>query len=248
MNIMQTRTEAQTKSTARMFFFMLLSFPLGLIFFVAVAVGLSVGLGTLVVWIGLPLLIGTLAMARGIGAIERSLARELLGVSFTEPRPRPGTQGILRWASSYMRDSLAWRSLLYIVVKFPICIAAFSLAISFVLTTIGLVLAPLGYLIATFVLQVNGIHLHNTSPDWLGFFNFDVNGQFEPLMFAKFFIISAVGIVFWLLTRALLRSLGAISGVLARAFLNSYEWEEYRTARPLSLPHEDGYYQTIQRS
>ena len=40
--------------------FLLLSFPLGLISFLIAVIGLSVGLGTLVIWIGLPILFATL--------------------------------------------------------------------------------------------------------------------------------------------------------------------------------------------
>jgi hypothetical protein len=49
----------------------LLGFPLSIVAFVLVVTGLSVGVGTLIIWIGLPLLVLTLLVARGFAAVER---------------------------------------------------------------------------------------------------------------------------------------------------------------------------------
>ncbi|MBV9228561.1 MAG: sensor domain-containing protein, partial [Chloroflexi bacterium] len=96
MDTIQTSIKVQKKSISSVILYILLSFLLAQIYFVLVTVGLSVGLGTVILWIGLPLLIGTFAMIRGIGAIERSLAREMLGVSIAESRPQRSEQGIWR--------------------------------------------------------------------------------------------------------------------------------------------------------
>src|SRR5438270_7037849 len=42
--------------------FLLLSFPLGLLYFLLMVIGLAVGVSTLILWIGLPILFATLVL------------------------------------------------------------------------------------------------------------------------------------------------------------------------------------------
>jgi Putative sensor len=46
--------------------FLLLSFPLGLIYFLVTVIGLVVGMSTLILWIGLPILFATLVLVRSM--------------------------------------------------------------------------------------------------------------------------------------------------------------------------------------
>src|SRR5438105_48623 len=78
----------QKRSTAGNITFLLLSFPLGLVYFLLTVIGLTVGVGTLVIWIGLPVLFATLVVIRGMAAIERRMATSLLRVSFPAPLHR----------------------------------------------------------------------------------------------------------------------------------------------------------------
>ena len=50
----------QTRTTAGNITFLLLSFPFGLFCFLLIVLGLAVGVGTLIIWIGLPILFATL--------------------------------------------------------------------------------------------------------------------------------------------------------------------------------------------
>ena len=67
----------------------LISFPLGLFYFIFLVTGISLGLGLLIVWIGVPLLIGVLAASRGLSAFERLLSVNMLG---SDIAPRPLTE------------------------------------------------------------------------------------------------------------------------------------------------------------
>lgn len=60
---------------ARSYAYLLAGFPLAVAAFVVAVTGLSVGAGTLVVWIGLPVLVATPAAARGFAGAERVLVR-----------------------------------------------------------------------------------------------------------------------------------------------------------------------------
>ncbi len=217
--------KSQGKHIASVILYLNLSFLLGLIYFILIVTALSVGLGTFIIWIGLPLLIGTFAMIRGIGAIERSLARELLGVYIPEPRPRGGERGIWRQGLANLRDPLTWKCLLYTILKFPLGILSFVVSVTLLSITLALVLAPLGYLIATFVLQIIGIHPVNDGPAWVDLIAFRISGDFEALVFLKGFIYTGLGIASWFFSRSILKGLGWFSGELARALLSPVEWE-----------------------
>jgi signal transduction histidine kinase len=115
---------------------LLLNLPVAIIGFVYVVAVLSVGLSLSVTVIGLPLLATGLLGCRMLGAVERSRARELLGVHVEEPRPlRPGAVGFLPWLWAALRDPVGWRHALYFTIRFPWGIA------TYVVTVVSLVAA-----------------------------------------------------------------------------------------------------------
>ena len=66
------------------------SFPFGLLYFLVTVIGFALGLSTLVIWIGIPILFATVAMIWGMAAVERGIVASLLRVPF--PR-QPHMQG-----------------------------------------------------------------------------------------------------------------------------------------------------------
>jgi hypothetical protein len=80
----------QKSTTAGNIAFLLLSFPFGLLYFLVTVIGFTLGLSTLVIWIGIPILFATVAMIRGMAAVERGIVASLLRVPF--PR-QPHMQG-----------------------------------------------------------------------------------------------------------------------------------------------------------
>jgi len=213
---------------ASIILYTVLSFILSLFYFIVVVVSLSLGVGTLVIWIGLPVLLLTFSVISGIAAIERSIVSSLLGIDIPSPRPAPEVQkSWWKRSASNLRDPLTWKSLLYILFKLPLSACTFSITVSFVATSIALILAPVGYLIATYVLMLNGIHSQPDAFVLLGLqngvnniFNIAVTGTFDPVMFFKSFAWTLVGFVFWLLTSYLVRGLGWLSAEFARTMLS----------------------------
>jgi hypothetical protein len=253
MNTAPINTKDQKKPLASIILYHLLSFPLAILYFVLTVTGLSLGAGTLIIWVGLPILIGSFAMIRGFGGIERSLARGMLGISIAEPRPDPNEKGSWGSALASLRSSLTWKCLLYVMIKFPLSVLMFCITLVFLTLSIGLILTPLGYLIATYVLQILNIHLVNNPPAWL-FFTIDITGTFNGLEFLKTFLGTALGVGFWFLTQGLLRGCGRACGELARALLSPTEWEtrQYEDQRNneqfYQHTYERGYTQGYQAS
>src|SRR5947207_2704667 len=88
-------TQFNKTHTASNIVYLLLSFPLGVFYFVLLITGLSVGVGTVIVWLGIPILFATIAGIWGMAAIERSLAAHLLHIDMPTPPQRYAESGKL---------------------------------------------------------------------------------------------------------------------------------------------------------
>ncbi len=200
--------------------FLLLALPLGLIAFQITVIGLSVGLGTLVVWIGLPIVFVTLLIIRGMAEIERRMVSNLLRMPIAGqlPAQREPARGFLQRFGRILSDPYTWTSMIYMLLKLPLGIISFTVAITFLSLTASLILLPLVYLVNLFVnviLLANGV----ASSGILIPYFIQVHGSFEPLMFARSFVGVPLGIAFWFITRFLINALAQFSGEIARALL-----------------------------
>jgi signal transduction histidine kinase len=103
--------------------YLLLAFPTGLAYFIVLALGIGLGVSLAVVVVGLGILLITLAAWRAMAAIERGLARGLLGVTIAPPADRrelPPVERVARW----LRDPVTWKSLVFVALKFPLGIVS----------------------------------------------------------------------------------------------------------------------------
>ncbi|MFD8001109.1 sensor histidine kinase [Streptomyces mirabilis] len=110
---------------------LLANLPVSIFGFVYVVTLASTGAGLAVTVIGLPLLAGGLRGGRLLGRMERARARKLLGVRIDEPSPMPvrGT-GFFPWLWSSLRDSVAWRTVLYDFIRLPWGIVTFTVTLT----------------------------------------------------------------------------------------------------------------------
>ncbi|MEV4444160.1 sensor histidine kinase [Streptomyces mirabilis] len=110
---------------------LLANLPVSIFGFVYVVTLVSTGAGLAVTVIGLPLLAGGLRGGRLLGRMERARARKLLGVRIDEPSPMPvrGT-GFFPWLWSSLRDSVAWRTVLYDFIRLPWGIVTFTVTLT----------------------------------------------------------------------------------------------------------------------
>jgi len=131
--------------TWRNLLYLLLSFPLGLVYFVTVVVLLAVGSGLIVILVGVPILILTFALIRGFVAGERVLLRTLLGAVVPEPAPVRRPPGLVVRMMSYLGDAHVWKGLVYLLMHFVFGVISFSLVMAFIPASVGLLTAPLTY-------------------------------------------------------------------------------------------------------
>ena len=143
-------------------FYLFLSFPLGIAYFVYLVTGLSVGFGLLIIWAGIPILVlvflGTWALCR----LERALAIFLLHEDIPEVRREGaagsgdvGTQnlsavertliGTWRLLRRHVTDRLTWTGMLYLFLKLPMGVASFVVAVTLIAVTGAFLGAPFYY-------------------------------------------------------------------------------------------------------
>lgn len=125
----------------------LLAFPLGLFYFIFLITGLSVGVGTVIIWIGLVILALMMAAWWLFILFERQLATGLLRVELN-PVETPNTRAAATtWKKlgAYLSNPVTWKGLLYLFLKFPLGLAIFILLTVASALSAYFITAPLTY-------------------------------------------------------------------------------------------------------
>ena len=107
-------------------------FPLAVIGFVSVVTGLSLALGLLITFVGVPILIATVFGARGLANIERSAARLALGREPVAVEYRRGDQSdsVVRRGLLPLADGQSWLDLVHALIVFPVAVLVFCVAVT----------------------------------------------------------------------------------------------------------------------
>ncbi|MDT0448956.1 sensor histidine kinase [Streptomyces hesseae] len=202
--------------TWREFLYLLTSLPIATVAFSLAITLTTAGVGTLITFIGVPLLAATLAAARGLGVLERARARGLLRLEIAEPEPvrvrrrRDGrAAGPMAWVGALFKSGTSWRHLLYALLHFPW--ALFSFVLSLVMWSVGwsLFLYPAWqWTLPTYAHQP-GIQLYGDSNGHA----FHLDSPFE------IGITCAVGLVLVLVTAGVIRGLAHVERLLVRGLL-----------------------------
>jgi len=186
--------------------YLLLSFPLGLFWFVVVVTGLSTGAGLVVVWVGLPVLALTLVAARAGGRAERARLRDSLGIDLPEAyRPLPQGPLLARWRAR-AADPAVWRDVAYLLLLLPLGIIWFTLVTVFWSVPLALLTMPLWYRLPPggrsppFTVNDHALLVVDSLPEALAG--------------------AAIGLLLGLLAATLVRSLGMAHAVVARTLLS----------------------------
>jgi hypothetical protein len=131
--------------TYRNILYLLLAFPMGLCYFIFLTVGLSLGVGLMVIFIGIPILFCVLTACSSLGAFERNLARSLLDVNIPPPAVGPSVSGLFAKTKVLLQDPLTWKSLAFLMVRFPFGIISFVLLVVCLSISLSFTLAPVFY-------------------------------------------------------------------------------------------------------
>ena len=109
----------------------LLALPIGVFWFCVLVALLATGIGLAITIVGLPILALTLVVATWGARFERGLARGLLRVHVDEP-PAEADEGKESWRRvlQLLTSERRWRSVLYLLLLFPVGLVEFVVAVT----------------------------------------------------------------------------------------------------------------------
>lgn len=123
--------------------YLLFSLPLGILYFVVLITGFSVGAGLAITIIGLPLLVAMIFVTYILGDLDRKLTTLFLGVQIAKPEARPSEKETATAILVAQLKSLQfWKELGYLLLKMPLGVIAFTIAVTFVAVSLALIGAP----------------------------------------------------------------------------------------------------------
>lgn len=119
------------------FLYAVVGLPLCIFGFVLTVVGLSLGTGLSVIYLGLWVWAGTVLIGRGLGALDRGLLNSLLHERIATPRRPPKERGLWGRLHRRLTDPVGWRGIGFQLVRFPLAVATFAVTVTFWATTLG---------------------------------------------------------------------------------------------------------------
>ena len=180
--------------------YILIAFPLSLVYFSLIVTGFSLSVGLLVIFVGLFVFAGTMGLIRGFRWLDIQLSKVFLGVNIPMHHPERKTLGFFPFIKTLLGSSTTWKGFVYyLLVKLPIDTIIWSVSISFLAITLDLLLAPL--LIKFWWFADDDVSR------WLIEFFDDV------------YILPFLGIIWGMITLHVIRGLAKLSGSLNEVFL-----------------------------
>ncbi len=212
MNILQTTRPsdhpffrvAQDAQSYRNMLYLLLSFPLGICYFMFLVTGISLGGGTLIIWIGVPILLFIVMIWWQLALFERQMAIRWLHIDIA-PLSYPSFPRMTWWQSTQARltNRMTWKTLAYLLAKFPLGTFSFVTTVVLLVLTLGFTIIGLvlGLLTTPFVLLYS-----------LLFGSGDIHIQ-------RYLLFASLGFGVTLVTLHVVNWLAFVSGLFARSML-----------------------------
>ena len=140
--------------TYKRLLYLLLAFPLGMVYFIGLTMGSSTGVSLAFTLVGLPLLLATLVAATAAAGLEARLSRVLLDRETPMPPllSTPSDWGVdtddagyVGTLTHFLREATTWTSVVLVALKFLFGLVAFVVTTVVGVTVAVLVAAPLLY-------------------------------------------------------------------------------------------------------
>jgi signal transduction histidine kinase len=143
------RPQHPFKRIAGSILFMIGGFPLSLAGFVILVNFISVGIGTVIIWVGILLLMVATELIYGLAELHRWWIGVTLGIEIPSPRTEYTGTIFQRWWAR-LGNSQTWRNLGYLLLALPIACVELGLAIA------GIVLLPIAHFVLPFIATLHG--------------------------------------------------------------------------------------------
>jgi len=121
--------------------YMLLSLATGIFYFTWVVTGLSLSIGLFILIIGIPFALLFVGSIRVLAHVEGRLVEGLLGVRMPRrlPATTPQDESLLTKVKEALTDIRTWSSMFYLALMLPLGIAYFTLAVTGIALSAGLI-------------------------------------------------------------------------------------------------------------
>ena len=150
------RREAKTSALGRFFgimgnpaawtamLYLLLGLPVGVFLFTWAVTGLALSVGFSILIVGLPFFLLFLASVRLLGFVEGRLVESLLGVRMPRRPVHPGeSKSYFRRIVDMLKDGRTWSTIFYMLLKLPLGIASFVIAVLGVTVPVSFIVSPI---------------------------------------------------------------------------------------------------------
>jgi two-component system, OmpR family, phosphate regulon sensor histidine kinase PhoR len=138
--------------------YLLVSFPLGILYFLFFALGLTISFASVLI-LSIPTLIFVIAASRYLAEFERAMVIAWLHVDI-RPMSPPLQEGLTWWERlwEHLSNPVTWKSLVFLLAKCPLGILSIVIMGSLCVLAVGLacILLPVG-LLAALPLYLSGI-------------------------------------------------------------------------------------------
>lgn len=232
--------ESGRASSGGKIIFLLLSLPVGIITFFITFTGFSLGIVTLIVWLGIPVLFATFTMIRSMALLERKLIAKYLGLIPPAARQQAASLTWFQRLTSDLRDSTIWKYALYMCIKWPLGFLSFSLTLLCLAASICMTLLPIIYIIITWIFAVPELAAGLESASGWSFMGpgsqsfIEITGSFDWMMFGRSFSGLVICLALWPLTFMVINGLVGIWKRLAQALLFASTMQQYEKPGPSS--------------
>jgi hypothetical protein len=183
--------------------YLLIMFPLGIIYFTIIITGFSISISLLILIIGIFIAFLFLILVRGISTVHLHYASSLLGFELPAKVETAMTgSGFFDHLKKILTDGKTYTSMAYMFLELPLGIIYFTLIITFLAVSVSFTFSPL-----LWILNDEGI-IYLSGDDW--FWNDD---------FGNTIFLSLVGIVLFFGTLHLANLLAKVEQFLCKNLL-----------------------------
>lgn len=210
VNIMQsTQTIYRERQDSQSFLnilYLLLAFPLGTFYFCLLVPGILLGIGTLIIWIGIPILFVVMSTWWTFATLERYLVMRWLHIEIAPMASAAvPTAGWWQTMVARLNNRMTWKTLAYLLLKLPLSLPGFVMTVS--LLPCSVVIAIVGFVLGML-----------TAPFFALFVA--IQDTFNPKRrLQQYLLLALKGFGLTRLTLRFLNSLAFLQGQVARGLL-----------------------------
>jgi hypothetical protein len=123
--------------------YLLLALPLGVLYFVILVTGYTLGAGLIITLVGAPILVTMIFVTYLLGDLDRAMTSRLLGLRIAKPEAKPSRDDSARSILvAQLKSMQFWKEFGYLLLKMPLGVVAFTVTITFVSVSLVLIAAP----------------------------------------------------------------------------------------------------------